>query len=136
MSTKEELVMLYEFTGSRISEFKSQQWAITNYGSVLFTSIVSSKKLIGNISCTETIALNMVAFIILLCGTLLINQFSKSISERQICLSNIRAKFGDEFIEVWGGPKKNIQPKTVLKRLHILILFTGFVLTSFLLWRV
>jgi len=136
MSNKEELIMLYEFTGSRIAELKSQQWAITNYGSVLFASIISSKKLISGICFIETIILNIVAFIIMLCGAWLIWRFSIAISERQNCLKNIREKFGSEFIKAWGGPQENVQPKTVLKIFHILILFTGFVFTTFLLWRI
>ena len=136
MSNKEELIMLYEFTGTRISEFKSNQWAVTNYGSVLYASIISTKRLIDNTSWIETIVLNSAALIIMISGIWLISQFSQSIKERQLCLKNIRAKFGDEFVQIWGGPKEAVVPKTLLKNFHIFILILGFLFTSFLLWRI
>lgn len=136
MNNKEELIMLYEFTGTRIAEFKSQQWAITNYGSVLYASIISIKKLIDNVCYTEVVALNAAALIIMLSGIWLISQFSNSIKERQQCLKNIRDKFGEEFTQVWGGPTETIEPKTLLKKFHVFILVLGFLFTSFLLWRI
>ena len=136
MSNKEELIMLYEFTGTRISEFKSQQWAITNYGSILYASIISSKELVDNISFIEVVFLNLAAFIVLICGAWLISQFSQSVKERQNCLKNIRTKLGNDFMEIWGGPSESIEPKTLLKKFHVFILILGFIFTSFLLWRI
>lgn len=137
-----ELIMLYGSTGSRIAEFKTQQWAITNYGSVIYASIVSSKALISNISNIEIVTLNIMAFMVMLIGIWLIKGFSKSIAERQRCLAAIRQEFGDEFITIWRGGEKFkedqgiVKPKTVLKSFHKFILVIGFIITSLLLWRI
>ncbi|WP_166258597.1 hypothetical protein [Marinobacter salicampi] len=142
MSEKnQELIMLYDFTGSRIAEFKAQQWAITNYGAVIYASIVSSKKLIGDISTIEIAFLNLLAFIVMVIGIWLIKGFSESIKERQKCLAEIRKKFGEEFIFVWSGgsskvPNDGSKPKTVLRYFHKFILMFGFIITTLLLWRI
>jgi len=134
----QEFIMLYEFTGTRIAEFKSQQWAITNYGAVIYASIVSSKALITDISNIEISILNVMAFIVMITGIWLIKGFSKSIAERQQCLATIRKEFGEHFISVWcgGKSKTEVKPKTILKSFHKLIFFFGFAATSLLLWRI
>lgn len=137
----QELIMLYEFTGTRIAEFKSQQWAITNYGAVIYATIVSSKTLIKNVSVLETVLLNILTLVVMVIGIWLINGFSESINERQKCLAELRKKFGEEFIFVWSGghsgvAEGKVKPKTVLKTFHRLILVFGFIVTTLLLWRI
>lgn len=143
MSDKEkapELIMLYEFTGTRIAEFKSQQWAITNYGALIYAAIVSSKALFKDISNWEITLLNIAAFLVCGVGIWLIRTFAESIAERQKCLSSIRAEFGEDFQRVWCGGSNlqgnSIRPKTILKKFHQMILISGFIITTAMIWRI
>lgn len=137
----QELIMLYEFTGSRIAELKAQQWSITNYGSLIYATIVSSKKLISDVAIIEVVFLNILALVVMGMGFWLIKEFSASIKERQLCLAKIRVEFGPEFIAIWSGGNCKVsndplKPKTVLKYFHQFILMFGFVVASLLLWRI
>lgn len=138
---KDKLIMLYEFTGTRIAEFKAQQRSITNYGLLIYAAIVSSKKLINDINTYEVCLLNLLALIVLAMGIWLIKEFSASTKERQRCLTKIRDQFGPRFIAVWNGgdckvDNAAIKPKTVLKYFHQVILIIGFIISTLLIWRI
>lgn len=100
---RQELLVLYQACVQDLAEFKSQQWALTNYTLVAFGSIFAvSKSAVGS-ACT----IFLVNFVLCLVATALFAlavrvlwHLKKSIDKNRHRLKKIRNKFSDVFKEI------------------------------------
>lgn len=93
-----ELLVLYQVTTQDLTFFKSQQWALTNYGLLALAAIVGVRQLsqVKITPCVATLLCAVAVFLTVLTAWLLL-RLHGSIEERRGRLERIYARFSDEF---------------------------------------
>ena len=97
----EELRVLYSACVSEITEFKQQQWRVTNYGFLLYAVIISIASLVKNASSLEFWLLVIAASLILGAGWYVLGLLAQSILVRRKRLTETRSQFTPEFMNAW-----------------------------------
>lgn len=107
----DELRLLYTACVSEIASFKQQQWQITNYGLLLYATIVSIPKLLATLNHVEYFVLFAVAFGILAFGWFLLGLLASSIQLRRERLTEARKQFTPDFMKAWRGGKPEAEAR-------------------------
>ncbi|UNK56275.1 hypothetical protein MNQ95_08805 [Pseudoxanthomonas daejeonensis] len=107
LSSREELMLLYQITVSDLTYFKSQQWSLTNYAFLLLAGLIGVDQLIGpSITIFERSLLVFLAFSIAAAGITVLSKLQRSIEVRQARLGAARNSLSSAFIAAWSAEVK------------------------------
>ena len=98
-----ELVLLYQDALDEIRFSKRQQWAVTNYGLLLYAAIVSADKMPGSGTCvTQNVLLTVLAATVFTVAVLSLVRYQTHMTGNRNRLNHIRDRFSPEtFIPAW-----------------------------------
>lgn len=138
-----ELLALQNLAASDIAFYKQQQWQATNYVALLYVSIIAAGKLVeAPLHSFELIMLLVITLIVLATGLSVINELDMSLAKSRDRLPAARKYFNKEIslraYACEGNPNDALMPsseKPSLKKLFQLAMIIGFLLTSWLLFR-
>ena len=135
MSTtdEDELRLLYQTTVTDLSYFKTQQWNVSYYVSLIQAALVGiAKLLLPKLSLADRSILGILAVLASIVALTVLGKLQRSISVRQSRLDAVRETFGSQFQRAWAAEHKQED-----RLQSIYFLRGGVVLTTLLtLWLV
>jgi hypothetical protein len=106
-STPDEIRLLYEVTVADLTYFKTQQWAVTNYGLLLLAAIVGAAQFLKPApNQWERIVLGVLALLVASAASTVLWKLQRSVRVRQARLNAARSCFGREFKAAWLAESK------------------------------
>ncbi|WP_372016452.1 hypothetical protein [Pseudoxanthomonas sp. 10H] len=107
LSSREEMMLLYQITVSDLTYFKTQQWSLTNYVFLLLAGLVGVDQLIGpSVTRPERALIVFLALSVATAGVIVLSKLQRSIEVRQARLGAARESLSPAFIAAWSAEAK------------------------------